>query len=270
MQGKCGCRQGIRHPHFHIQVLACSLKAAWARQVVYGSVRLGLYRSLTNSLRKPGQESLPFLQKVGAGLTAGAVGATMGNPADLALTRQQADGTLPPESRRNYKGVLDAITRIAREEGLGALWKGAAPSVARACAVPTSQLVSYDVAKETAAPWLGGGDKEAWPVRILAACVSAAVASVFSLPVDMIKTRIMRQAPGPDGTMPYRGMLDCGAKIVSREGPLALWTGLPTFFVRLAPHTILSLLIMEALLKAYDSQLEDLRRGMHPLPPSRA
>lgn len=214
--------------------------------------------------RKPPADSLPFLHKALCGLTAGAVGAIMGNPADLALTRQQSDATLPPESRRNYKGVFDAVRRIAKEEGVLSLWKGVSPSVVRACAVTSGQLVTYDTAKETTAGMLGGGDKEAWPVRIFAACVSAAAASVMGLPVDMIKTRMMKQTPGPDGKLPYRNMLQCGALIVQREGPLALWTGLPTFFVRIAPHTVLSLLFMEAILKEYNSRLDTLRGPIHP------
>ena len=35
----------------------------------------------------------------------------MGSPADLTLIRMQADNTLPAASRRNYKGVVDAMAR---------------------------------------------------------------------------------------------------------------------------------------------------------------
>ena len=46
-----------------------------------------------------------------AGLTAGGLGALVGSPADLTLIRMQADNTLPVASRRNYKGVGDAMAR---------------------------------------------------------------------------------------------------------------------------------------------------------------
>lgn len=49
-----------------------------------------------------------------ASLAAGGLGAVVGTPADLSLIRMQADSTLPPEQRRNYKGVGDALTRIIR------------------------------------------------------------------------------------------------------------------------------------------------------------
>jgi hypothetical protein len=56
-------------------------------------------------------QPLPLWQKAAAGLTAGGLGALVGSPADLTLIRMQADSTLPLESRRNYKGVGDAMVR---------------------------------------------------------------------------------------------------------------------------------------------------------------
>ena len=31
--------------------------------------------------------------------------------------------------------------------------------------------------------------------------------------------------PAADGSMPYRGVVDCAAKIAKTEGPLAFYTG---------------------------------------------
>ena len=58
-------------------------------------------------------QPLPLWQKAAAGLTAGGLGALVGSPADLTLIRMQADATLPVESRRNYKGVGDAMVRCS-------------------------------------------------------------------------------------------------------------------------------------------------------------
>ncbi len=52
----------------------------------------------------------------------------IGNPADLALTRMQSDGLKPVDQRKNYKSVIDALSFIAKSEGVGALWAGAAPT----------------------------------------------------------------------------------------------------------------------------------------------
>jgi len=70
-----------------------------------------------------------------------------GNPADLALIRMQSDGLKPLAERANYKGVFDALGRIARQEGVGALWSGAAPTVVRAMALNFGQLAFFSEAK---------------------------------------------------------------------------------------------------------------------------
>ena len=51
------------------------------------------------------------------GLTAGAIGAFCGTPADVALIRMCVDNRLPEAERRNYKSVFDAWSRIVKEEG---------------------------------------------------------------------------------------------------------------------------------------------------------
>ena len=50
-------------------------------------------------------------------------------------------------------------------------------------------------------------------------------AAFFSLPFDVIKSRLMDQKIGVDGKLPYANIIDCGSKIVKLEGVAALWTG---------------------------------------------
>lgn len=89
-------------------------------------------------------QPLPLWQKALAGLTAGGLGALVGSPADLSLIRMQSDSTLPPEKRRNYKGVGDALMRIVKEEGPGGLFRGAGPTVVRAMSLNMGMLASND------------------------------------------------------------------------------------------------------------------------------
>lgn len=91
---------------------------------------------------------MSFFQKAYSALIAGFVGSLVGNPADLALIRMQADARLPLSERRNYKNVVDAFKRISKEEGFFALWRGATPTVIRAMALNLAMLASYDEVKE--------------------------------------------------------------------------------------------------------------------------
>lgn len=118
-----------------------------------------LVRVLTNkAIEANDGKPLPLIQKAFIGLTAGAIGACVGSPADLALIRMQADATLPPAQRRNYKNAFHALYRIVADEGVLALWKGAGPTVVRAMALNMGMLASYDQSVELFRDSLGFGE----------------------------------------------------------------------------------------------------------------
>lgn len=58
-----------------------------------------------------------LLENMAMGMIAGAAGAIIGTPAEVALIRMTADGRLPIAERRNYSGVFNALIRMTREEG---------------------------------------------------------------------------------------------------------------------------------------------------------
>lgn len=159
----------------------------------------------------------------------------------------QADSTLPLAERRNYKNVFEAFRRIVSEEGITACWNGAAPTIARAMSLNVAQLVTYDEAKERLTARFGK-DK---PKTILfaASMLSAVATSTASLPFDNIKTKLQKMKRLPDGTMPYSGFVDCAMKTASREGITGFWAGLPTYYFRVGPHSIITLLTAEFLRK---------------------
>ncbi len=120
----------------------------WARLLseisFFWSGRLLTNKAMAANDGKP----LPLYQKALCGLTAGAIGASVGSPADLALIRMQADATLPEAQRRHYRNAFHALTKITKDEGVLALWKGAGPTVVRAMALNMGMLASYDQSVE--------------------------------------------------------------------------------------------------------------------------
>ncbi len=69
------------------------------------------------------------------GATTGGIAALISCPAEVAVVRMSNDSTLPPEERRNYKGVVDTGKRILKEEGVAAFWRGSVPFAQRAMMV---------------------------------------------------------------------------------------------------------------------------------------
>lgn len=83
--------------------LFSGVSATVLRQTLYSTTRMGLYDLLKEKWTDQDSNTMPLGRKIGAGLIAGGVGAAVGNPADVAMVRMQADGRLPVAQRRNYR-----------------------------------------------------------------------------------------------------------------------------------------------------------------------
>ncbi|KAI6687870.1 hypothetical protein NL676_024698 [Syzygium grande] len=109
-----------------VAALFSGVSATVLRQSLYSTTRMGLYEILKQKWSDPGTNTLPLTRKITAGLVAGAVGAMVGNPADVAMVRMQADGRLPVHQRRNYRSVVDALASMSKQEGWRACGAGPA------------------------------------------------------------------------------------------------------------------------------------------------
>jgi solute carrier family 25 oxoglutarate transporter 11 len=153
----------------------------------------------------------------------------------------QADGTLPAAERRNYTGVVHALSDIVKKEGVGGLFVGASTTAVRAMALNMGMLASNDQAKEM----MKENGITGFPATLGASAIAGFFASFMSLPFDYVKTQLQKQKPGPDGKMPFAGFMDCCGKTFAAGGPLKFYTGFPTSDVRSAPHAMLPLIILE-------------------------
>nr|AHB08889.1 mitochondrial dicarboxylate transporter [Suaeda glauca] len=223
------------------------LSAGLLRQATYTTARLGTFKLLSNkAVAANDGKPLPLYQKALCGLSAGAIGACIGSPADLALIRMQADATLPAAQRRHYKNAFHALIRIVADEGVLALWKGAGPTVVRAMALNMGMLASYDQSVEFFRDSLHF--KETTTV-LGASAVSGFFASACSLPFDYVKTQIQKMQPDAEGKYPYAGSLDCAVKTLKSGGPFKFYTGFPVYCVRIAPHAMLTLIFLHQIQK---------------------
>lgn len=216
--------------------LYTGLSAGLLRQAVYTTARLGFFDTFMTALKTRKEttgRTIGFKERAGAGLTAGGLAACVGNPADLALIRMQSDGLKPKEMRANYKSVIDALTRIAKAEGVFALWNGASPTIVRAMALNFGQLAFFSEAKTQLK---SKTQLSSMNQTLAASAIAGFFASFFSLPFDFVKTRLQKQQRGSDGHLPYKGMADCFRKVTKDEGLLRFYRGFGTYYVRIAPH----------------------------------
>ncbi|KAA6413257.1 MAG: mitochondrial 2-oxoglutarate malate carrier [Lasallia pustulata] len=226
--------------------LYSGLSAGLLRQAVYTTARLGFFDSFMTLLTTRAHQrgaAVGFKERAAAGLTAGGLAAMIGNPADLALIRMQSDGLKPPAERAHYRSVVDALARISKAEGVAALWAGALPTVVRAMALNFGQLAFFSEAK------MQLKRRTEWGPRtqtLAASGIAGFFASFFSLPFDFVKTRLQRQGGGK-GKRVYSGMWDCFRKVAREEGLLRFYRGFATYYVRIAPHAMVTLIVADYL-----------------------
>ncbi|XP_068311247.1 mitochondrial uncoupling protein 2-like [Pyrus communis] len=207
------------------------------RQCIYGGLRIGLYDPVKIFLVGSAiVGDIPLFHKILAALFTGALAIIVANPTDLVKVRLQSEGKLPAGVPRRYAGALDAYSTIVRQEGLGALWTGLVPNVARNAIVNAAELASYDQVKETILKIPGSTDNIL--THILAGLGAGFFAVSIGSPVDMVKSRMM-------GDSTYKNTLDCFVKTLKYEGFLAFYKGFLPNFGRLGSWNVLMFLMLE-------------------------
>lgn len=217
------------------------LSAGLTRQIVYTGARLGLFDKFTGMVKQPGK-SLSFVENAGCALSAGGIAALIGNPADLALIRMQADSMKPVAERAGYTNVFTTMGKIVAADGAGGLMAGAAPTASRAMALNFGMLAFNATAKDQ----LGQAGVTGGAQVFGASAIAGFFASAFSLPFDFVKTIMQKQKPDAvTGELLYKSSVDCAMKIMAEGGPLRFYAGFPTFYVRIAPHAMLTLIAQD-------------------------
>mgnify|MGYP005990796565 CR=1 FL=1 len=235
-----------------ITSIYAGLSASLMRQAVYGTARIGLQRSASDFMvERNNGKPLPFFQKVGTAMGAGAIAVSIGTPFDVSLVRMQGDSMKEQSKRRGYKNVFDALFRVAREEGLRTLWTGLVPNIGRGMAMNVGQLACFDQAKEMFAPLMGDlpGTPASLKTQAGASTLAGFTATAFSLPFDLMKSRLQ------DGTK-YKGLVDCFVQTLRHEGPMAFWTGFGAYYMRTAPHAMIILMSTEPIRNAYKDLIQ--------------
>merc|ERR1712187_860331 len=106
----------------------------------------------------------------------------------------------------------------------------------------------------SAKDWLSAAGVTGQPQVFGASAIAGFFASFFSLPFDFVKTQLQKQKPDPvTGELPYKSAMDCVGKIMKEGGPLRFYAGFPTFYFRIAPHAMITLIMQDNIKKVWKS-----------------
>ncbi|KAF8716100.1 hypothetical protein AX14_012430 [Amanita brunnescens Koide BX004] len=225
------------------------LAPAYAYQILLNGSRLGLYEPFRRGINKlagrPAEQQIP-LTSVMAGASSGAVGAALGNPLFLIKARMQAySPALPVGAQRYYKNSIDALTTIFRAEGFRGYFRGMDASLLRTSMGSSVQLPSYNFTKNLLVK-NGIMSADSTLTFLLSSSVSGVCVCIVMQPADTATTRMYNQPTKqlPDGRVVgtlYKNPIDCLWKTFKTEGVRGWYKGSTAHFLRIAPHTIITL-----------------------------
>lgn len=213
------------------------IRAAWCREALCTSAKLGGYGPIRDYLGVKGADS-PFYLKFIAGSLSGSIGAIMGNPFDIMKTQMMTN-----TERQIPLGWL--MKKIYNENGIGGFYRGLKPNILRAVVLNGTKMACYDQIKTSVV------NKTEWNRNDLKCQFTSATGAGFFMstavaPFDMIRTRIMNQ---PVDKKIYNGFIDTATKIYKTEGVASFYRGFFPMWGRFAPQATLQLVIFDNILE---------------------
>lgn len=174
-----------------------------------------------------------------AGAMMGGVAHTIVAPierAKLLLQTQESNMTIRGGHQKRYKGMLDCIMRIAREEGLLSLWRGNGSSVLR---YYPSVALNFSC-KDLYRTLLCSGQKSEDILttarhNFLAGAGAGCTALVVVYPLDIAHTRLAADI-GRDEARQFRGLPHFIKTIYQKDGLRGLYRGLPASIQGMVVH----------------------------------
>ncbi|KAM9203501.1 kidney mitochondrial carrier protein 1 isoform 1-T1 [Mergus octosetaceus] len=140
-------------------------------------------------------------------------------PIDLTKTRLQVQGQVNDAKYKEirYRGMMHALVRICREEGLKALYSGIAPAMLRQASYGTIKIGTYQSLKRM---FVERPEDETLMINVLCGILSGVISSSIANPTDVLKIRMQAQ-----GSVIQGGMMGNFIQIYQTEGTKGLWKG---------------------------------------------
>jgi hypothetical protein len=209
------------------------IAAAYGRELVYSSLRLGLYEPFKKLWGADGK-NVPFYMKFLSASSAGLVAACAANPVDFLKIRMQ-------NWEGESKSVIWHAKTVFEDAGIRGFYRGVQITVIRAMVINGTKLSSYDQIKTYLKK---SGVKEGVRLQFACSMTAGLIMASVSAPFDLCRTRVFSQ----DSKNPkYKGLIDCLVKTVKNEGPLGLYKGFVPMWGRMGPFTVIQLITWEQL-----------------------
>jgi len=150
-----------------------------------------------------------------------------------------------------YKGTLDCIKRIIRDEGVAGLYKGLLPSIFLV-SHGAIQLTVYEKLKHIGPPAGESTPKQAMIITEagMRGAFSKAAATIVTYPSQVMRARLQQRMDTRD--LKYTSLVNTFLLTIRREGIKGLYKGLVPNLLRVMPQSGVTFAVYEAVLQALD------------------
>ena len=200
------------------------------------------YKSMLSSLR-----DYPNLQNLVAGSLGGITAVCLTYPLDVVRARlaMQNEGLL---KGKPYKGMIDALRKIPKEEGFRTLYRGLAPTCTGVGPYAGLKFGFYEALKTFMAKSQGIEKKElSAEYRVVSGAAAGAVAQTFVYPLDVVRRRMQT------GVQNYRGLFHAIRTIAVNEGVTrGLYRGLSLNYLKTIPNVAIYMSLYDVIKRQLD------------------
>lgn len=128
---------------------------------------------------------------------------------------------------KQYKGIIDCVVRIPKEQGVLSFWRGNLANVIRYFPTQALNFAFKDKYKQV---FLGGVDKHTQFWRYFAGNLASggaagATSLCFVYPLDFARTRLAADVGKAGADREFSGLGDCLVKITKSDGVRGLYQG---------------------------------------------
>ena len=145
-----------------------------------------------------------------------------------------------------YRGPIDALMRIPREQGVLSLWRGNTPNLLRIVPTYALRFTLFSEYQKIAA-WGHGDQPLTLGRQMLAGALSGFTTVLVTHPLDLIRTRFSADLSKWEGRSdlaakaPARTVWQAFRVLVRQEGLFGVYRGLPVSAVEISPYVAISL-----------------------------
>jgi len=160
-----------------------------------------------------------------AGMGSGLTKVAVGHGFDTVKTRMQCS---PPGT---YRGALDVVAKVIKNEGILALYKGASPPAVGWAAIDSVLLGSlhnyrlfllqHGMTENT----LAGSPRLTLFAHGIAGLLAGLTSAIVATPVELLKVKLQLQSQKAISSREFKGPIDCAKQIIRVQGLGGLWSG---------------------------------------------